>query len=240
MGSQPQRHPRRSGDRISRGDRYKPKSLAAEGNEGQAAGATPSAAEVRDETQDTQIDGMVVDLGSSARGGDRADFRIGESDLGRVKEARVNAPRAESDYSPRVKKTAPGECSPKPQKSRSLKIKGEYSPCQIASAEVVDMAAYKAAVTIHPPAVFEDEKWKRSRVKKGFLIARVKGYDPVESEYGVHYLKVLSRHPKKTSGDCSLHEHAGFFNWEALEAAGRLVKERKRYERVSGDRANAS
>ena len=89
-------------------------------------------------------------------------------------------------------------------------------------------------------AVFEAKKWKRSRVKKGYLIARIAGYDPVESEYGVSYLKVLSRNPKKTSGDYSLHEHAGFFTWGALQAGGRFVKERKRYERVTGDRANAS
>jgi hypothetical protein len=66
------------------------------------------------------------------------------------------------------------------------------------------------------------------------------GYDPVESEYGVNYLKVLSRNPKKTSGDYSLYEHAGFFTWGALQTGGRLVRERKRYERVSGDSANAS
>jgi hypothetical protein len=71
-------------------------------------------------------------------------------------------------------------------------------------------------VTIHSSAVFGDDKWKRSRIKKGYLIMRVKGYDPVESEYGVHYLKVLSRNPKKTSGDYSLYEHAGFFTWGAL------------------------
>jgi len=139
-----------------------------------------------------------------------------------------------------VGKVSESEYSPKPRKSRSLKTESEQSPCEIASAEVVDMAAYKAAVTIHPPAVFEAKNWKRSRIKKGWLIRRIAGYDPVESEYGVHYLKVLSRRPKKTSGDCSLYEHAGFVTWDVLQAGGRLVKERKRYERVSGDRANAS
>jgi hypothetical protein len=132
------------------------------------------------------------------------------------------------------------EYSPKPRKSRTLKIKSEHSPCGIASEKVVDLAAFKAAVTIHHPAIFEAEKWKRSRIKKGYLIARIKGYDPVESEYGVHYLKVLGRNPKRTSGDYSLYEHAGFFTWGALQAGGRLVKERKRYERLSSDRANAS
>jgi hypothetical protein len=132
------------------------------------------------------------------------------------------------------------EYSPKPRKSRSLKVKTERSPCEIKSEKVVDLGEFKAAVTIHHPAVFEAEKWKRSRIKKGYLIARIAGYDPVESEYGVHYLKVIKRNPKKTSGDYSLYEHAGFFTWRALQAGGRLVKERKRYGRVDEDRANAS
>jgi len=51
---------------------------------------------------------------------------------------------------------------------------------------------------------------------------------------------VLSRRPKKTSGDYSLYEHAGFFTWQALQVNGRFVKERKRYERVSSDGARAS
>ncbi len=132
------------------------------------------------------------------------------------------------------------EYSPKPRKSRSLKTESEHSPCEIASEKVVDLAAFKAAVNIHHSAVFEAEKWKRSRIKRGYLIARIKGYDPVESEYGVHYLKVLGRNPKRTSGDYSLYEHAGFFTWRAMQTGGRLVKERKRYGRVDEDRANAS
>ena len=132
------------------------------------------------------------------------------------------------------------EYSPKPRKQRPAKTESEYSPRETASEKVVDLAAFRAKVTIHSSAVFETKNWKRSRVKKGFLIARIKGYDPVESEYGVHYLKVLGRRPKKTSGDYSLYEHAGFFTWSALQAGGRLVRERKRYERISGDRINAS
>jgi hypothetical protein len=163
-------------------------------------------------------------------------------DGGRVNEISSDSDRrGESDFVVReVANVTRGEYSLKPKKGRSPRTKSEHSPCQTAGAEVVDLTAYKAAVTIHQPAVFADDKWKRSRIKKGYLIARVKGYDPVESEYGVHYLKVLSRKPKKTSGDYSLYEHAGFFTWDALQAGGRLVKERKRYERVSGDRANAS
>jgi hypothetical protein len=130
--------------------------------------------------------------------------------------------------------------SPPPQKRRTAKASKALTPCESASEKVVDLAAFKAKVTIHSSAVFEAKRWKRSRIKKGYLIARIPGYDPVESEYGVHYLKVLSRNPKKTSGDYSLYEHAGFFTWGALQAGGRLVRERKRYERVSGDRADAS
>jgi len=133
-----------------------------------------------------------------------------------------------------------GDYSPRPRKKRPPKPKSEYSPREDAGAKVVDLAAFKAKVTIHSSAVFDAKNWKRSRIKKGYLIARVKGYDPVESEYGVHYLKVLRRNPKKTSGDYSLYEHAGFFTWAALQAGGRLVRERKRYERVSGDGAHAS
>ena len=140
-----------------------------------------------------------------------------------------------------VGKVTESEYSPKAKKPRSLKIKSEQSPGEMAASKVVDLAAFKAKVTIHPHAVFEAKRWKRSRIKKGHLIARISGYDPVESEYGVSYLKVISRRPKKTSGDYSLYEHAGFFTWPALQAGGRLVKERKRYERgIDGDRANAS
>jgi len=108
------------------------------------------------------------------------------------------------------------EYSLKPRKSR----KSEHSPREIANDKVVDFAAFKAKVNIHSSAVFETKAWKRSRIKKGYLIARIKGYDPVEGEYGVHYLKVLGRRPKKTSGDYSLYEHAGFFTWQALQAGG--------------------
>jgi hypothetical protein len=139
-----------------------------------------------------------------------------------------------------VKKETKGEYSPKPRKNRSLKIKDESSPRQNANENVVDLAAFKASVTIHPPAFFDDDIWKRSRIKKGWLIKRIAGYDPVEGEYGVHYLKVISRNPKRTSGDCSRYEHAGFSTWDTLQKVGRLVKERKRYERIAGDGANAS
>jgi hypothetical protein len=179
-----------------------------------------------------------------ARGSDVRPARV--VDRGKVNEVFDNsarlvaAPVASNSVTPMTK----GEYSPKPKKSRSLKIKSEHSPRQNAGAEVIDMAAFKASVTIHPPAVFDAERWKRSRVKKGYLIARIPGYDVVEGEYGVHYLKVIKRDPKtgkkKTSGDCSLYEHAGFSTWRTLQASARLVRERKRYERVNENRADAS
>jgi len=177
-----------------------------------AARATPSAAMgVRDEEQNG--------------GDDRGLDLVGGN--------RISAP-------PPLGELTQGEYSPEPKKSRRVNTKSEHSPREIASQKVVDLAAFKAKVTIHSSAVFETGKWKRSRVKKGWLIARIKGYDPVESEYGVHYLKVLGRRPKKTSGDYSLYEHAGFFTWDVLQAAGRLVRERKRHDRISDHRANAS
>lgn len=122
----------------------------------------------------------------------------------------------------------------------SPKVQSKPAPRQSASDKVVDLAAFRSKVTIHSGAYFEAKKWKRSRVRKGWLIARIRGYDPVESEYGVSYLKVVGRRPKRTSGDYSLYEHAGFFTWSALQAAGRFVKERKRYERIHSDGAGAS
>lgn len=68
--------------------------------------------------------------------------------------------------------------------------------------------------------------WKRSAKRSGWLIERIPGYDIVEDEYGVSYVFVLTRTPKKkTSSDYTKHEHAGFFTWTALELAGRLRKE---------------
>lgn len=69
MGSKPRRRSR---------SLTTPKSLAAEGNEGTAAGATPSAArlEARDAEEESSQPGAV--LGTAVRGGDRADFRVDE------------------------------------------------------------------------------------------------------------------------------------------------------------------
>lgn len=74
------------------------------------------------------------------------------------------------------------------------------------------------------------DKWKKSRLKKGWLIKRIQGYDIVESEYGVSYLFVVVRESKKdsrkkvTTADFTIHEHAGFSTWETLKSNGRLKK----------------
>jgi hypothetical protein len=146
----------------------------------------------------------------------------------------AHSPHAEGAYSP------PSDYSPSPVDDCSPLTAGDYSPKPELLGELIDIAEFKAKVTSHPSAIFDDKKWKRSRVKLGQLIARVQGYDLVESEYGVNYLKVLKRRPKRTSGDYSLHEHAGFFTWRALQAGGRLAKEKKRNERLNVDRTHAS
>lgn len=105
-------------------------------------------------------------------------------------------------------------------------------------AEIIDFVALSQKVNSH----FSGRRWKQSRVKPGWLIARLKGYDIVESEYGINYLFVVARQPRKfTSADFSLYEHAGFFTWQAMEAAGRLIKEKQdESKRIPGNRTRAS
>jgi hypothetical protein len=77
------------------------------------------------------------------------------------------------------------------------------------------------------------KKWKKSAKREGWLIKRIKGYDIAEDQYGVSYLYVVTRDPKKqTSADCTLYEHAGFFTWKALEVSGRLVPLEKQNDRT--------
>lgn len=89
---------------------------------------------------------------------------------------------------------------------------------------------------------FDRKKWKRSRVKKGYLIRRIKGYDISEDEYGVSYLFVVARKPsKKTSADYGVYEHAGFANWKGLIKHGDVVLETKHdRKRLNGNRNQAS
>jgi hypothetical protein len=106
-------------------------------------------------------------------------------------------------------------------------------------ADILDFVALSQKVNSH----LSGRKWKKSRIRKGWLIARIKGYDIVESEYGISYLFVIRRKsPKQTSADFALYEHAGFFTWQALESAGRFVKEKKdnATKRIPGHGAGAS
>lgn len=83
-------------------------------------------------------------------------------------------------------------------------------------------------LSAQPFAQYDRAKWKRSRVKNGFLIRRVPGYSIAETEYGVSYLWVLARKPDRTSADKSKFGFAGYFNWQALTGTGLLCKEMKR------------
>ena len=91
-------------------------------------------------------------------------------------------------------------------------------------AQVTDLTRYKEKLTVEP---FNRSKWKRSRVRKGWLIRRYPGYNIAETEYGISYLWVLSRKPDRTSADNSAFPLAGYFNWKSLEQSGLLAKEKQ-------------
>jgi hypothetical protein len=93
-------------------------------------------------------------------------------------------------------------------------------------AEIIDFTAFSAQFSHLTELEYNSKKWKRSRVKPGYLVKRISGYIIVESEYGVQYLKVLQWNPTRTSADLDLYPVAQFCNWEALTDAGRLVKEK--------------
>ncbi len=104
----------------------------------------------------------------------------------------------------------------------------EQSPDKFESddspAEVIEISDFRRKVTTH----YDRSEWKRSRVRDGMMIARIAGYDIVETEYGVSYLWVVTRQPaKRTSANSDEYEHAGFYTWQSLEASERLVTERK-------------
>jgi len=144
-----------------------------------------------------------------------------------VTSLRDYSPSSSTGYSPK-----PSDYSREPAESDYSPDKtGDYSP--VAKAEVVDIADYRRMVT----SLYDESKWKRSRVKTGMLIARIQGYDIVETEYGVSYLWVVTRSPKKrTSADSDQFEHAGFYTWQSLQMCERLVKEIENGKRVSKNR----
>lgn len=100
----------------------------------------------------------------------------------------------------------------------SLALKPQ--PCPVVS--------FPAPVPTSPVATpkHNNKLWKMSRVKPGLLIRRVRGYQISEDEYGVSYLFVVSNRKgrKRTKSDPARYEHSGFFNWQALDAAGRTMK----------------
>lgn len=152
---------------------------------------------------------------------------------------------------PEFTQEVPGKSdrSPKPVKAkvtghREKKVTGHFQN------KVTDLADFKRKVTGHFSAGHSSKSdrslWKESREKPGHLIRRIKGYDIVEETYGVKYLYVVDRSPKKTSADFTLYEHAGYFTWAALEKAGRVVKnetlggKHERTKRVAGHSNRAS
>ncbi len=72
---------------------------------------------------------------------------------------------------------------------------------------------------------FDKKKWKRSRLRPGWLIKRLTGYQPVEDEYGCQYLGVVSRKPDRMSADRSTFPFAGFLTWESMMESDLLVTE---------------
>lgn len=109
--------------------------------------------------------------------------------------------------------------------SETVKTPSASTDSKKVSARIYSITDRK--VSTHKP-VSAGTGWKASAKRPGFLIRRISGYDIAEDEYGVSYLKVIERHPKKkTSADFTKYEHAGFFTWAALEACGRLHKETK-------------
>ena len=72
---------------------------------------------------------------------------------------------------------------------------------------------------------FDKKKWKRSRLRPGWLIKRLTGYQPVEDEYGCQYLGVVSRKPDRMSADRSIFPFAGFLTWESMMESDLLVTE---------------
>lgn len=111
----------------------------------------------------------------------------------------------------------------------ALLTKLEFSETADKSSQnVYDFIELSAKLTTQRETDYEAKKWKRSRVKPGWLIKRIRGYNIVESEYGVQYLYVVSRKPDRTSADYSLYPFAMFCTWLALTDSGLLVKEKIR------------
>lgn len=81
---------------------------------------------------------------------------------------------------------------------------------------------FRRPQAVPPPAApeFDKKLWKLSRERPGFLIRRIDGYDITEDKYGISYLFRLKGGATTTTQG----EHSGYYNWLALEAAGRFKK----------------
>lgn len=122
------------------------------------------------------------------------------------------------------------EHSAKPQKPRRVSRLSVQPPTPASVAAKTQPTENKGVLvrlSVQLIAHYDRAKWKRSRVRPGFMIRRVPGYSIAETEYGVSYLWVLSRKPDRTSADKSKFGFAGYFNWQALSGTGLLCKEAK-------------
>ncbi len=98
---------------------------------------------------------------------------------------------------------------------------------RLSAQNVAKLSTQHTRQPIENTATYAKSGFKRSRIKKGWLIKRLTGYSIAETEYGVSFLWVLSRKPDRTSADNSVWSLAGYFNWKSLEASGLLRKEKK-------------
>jgi len=129
----------------------------------------------------------------------------------------------------------PGQAEAAALSSQQPGKRKRVSRLKAESANVLNFHEVKAKLSSQQVgAEYDNKRWKLSRVKasEGVLIKRIKGYDLVENEYGVAYLKRLGRN--QTSADTLTYPLAGFFNWQALAVAGRLSKVSKQDEQAIG------
>jgi hypothetical protein len=130
----------------------------------------------------------------------------------------------------------PGQVESVVLSSQQPEKRKRVSRLKAETANVLNFQEVKAKLSSQQASAEYDEKrWKLSRIKasEGVLIKRIKGYDLVENEYGVAYLKRLGGR-NKTSADTLTYPFAGFFNWQALAVAGRLSKVSKQDEQAIG------
>lgn len=193
------------------------------GRYGQPFTPTPSPTRTNDSQPESGLSSQPIETDYSASEG-APDERPAQSnsELG-TENSKLSSQPVQTDYS--VK--APIDSQSNQKLTSQSKGKLTSQPWRNAKSEVTDLNAFKAKLTSQSRVNLEGSKWKKSRIKPGYLIQRREGYNIVENEYGVQYLFVVSRKPDRTSADYSVHPFAGFFNWKSLEEAGLLMKEKK-------------